>query len=264
MGRAPRGGVPAEGRRILGEETGRLRKQLGRAAVLATSLALLGLAGIAPSAGAAGQLQMYEATVSQEQYRELVSGYDVVAPQQTPEGVAVDLVLSNAQRDLLSSKGIELELMRDAQGRTVQERAAAQAAGGFEVYRDWDGGDGLARYIRDFVKDNKRIAKLKVIGQSVQGRDILAVRLTDENDEGTRKGSHKREAPVLYQGTTHAREWISTEMTVRLMRWFGCSGSSRSSTRTATSTRSRAIACGERTCASTTTTACSTCATAST
>ncbi len=198
-----------------------MRKQLGRAAVLATSLALLGLAGIAPSAGAAGQLQMYEATVSQEQYRELVSGYDVVAPQQTPEGVAVDLVLSNAQRDLLSSKGIELELMRDAQGRTVQERAAAQAAGGFEVYRDWDGGDGLARYIRDFVKDNKRIAKLKVIGQSVQGRDILAVRLTDENDEGTRKGSHKREAPVLYQGTTHAREWISTEMTVRLMRWFG-------------------------------------------
>jgi Zinc carboxypeptidase/Immune inhibitor A peptidase M6 len=164
---------------------------------------------------------MYEATVSQEQYRELVSGYDVVAPRQTPEGVAVDLVLSDTQRALLSSKGIELELMRDAQGRTVQERAAAQAAGGFEVYREYDGPDGLEKFIRRFAKRNEKIAKLKVIGQSVQGRDILAVRLTDENDEGTKKGSHKREAPVLYQGTTHAREWISTEMTVRLMRWFG-------------------------------------------
>jgi hypothetical protein len=197
-----------------------LRKHLGRAAVVATSLALLGLAGIAPSAGAAGKLQMYEATVSQEQFNDLVSGYDVVAPKPTAEGIAVDLVLSRAQADLLSSKGIDLELMRDAQGRTVQQRAAAQAAGGFEVYRDWDGADGLARYIRDFVKDNKKIAKLKVIGQSVQGRDILAVRLTDENDEGKKKGSHKREAPVLYQGTTHAREWISTEMTRRLMEWF--------------------------------------------
>ena len=181
----------------------------------------MGLAASAPSAGAAGKLQMYEATVTHEQFSELLAGYDVVAPQPTADGVAVDLVLSPSERDLLTSKGIDLELMRDAQGRTVQQRAAAQAAGGFEVYRDWDGGDGLARYIRDFVQDNKRIAKLKVIGQSVEGRDILAVRLTDKNDEGKKKGSHKREAPVLYQGTTHAREWIATEMMVRLMRWFG-------------------------------------------
>ena len=198
-----------------------MRKHLGRAAVLASLMALLGLAAIAPSAGAAGQLQMYEATVSQEQFNDLVSAYDVVAPQATAEGIAVDLVLSRSQADLLSNKGIELELKRDAQGRTVQQRAAAQAAGGFEVYRDWDGGDGLARYIRDFVKENKKIAKLKVLGESVQGRNILAVRLTDENDEGKKKGRHKREAPVLYQGTTHAREWISTEMTLRLMEWFG-------------------------------------------
>jgi hypothetical protein len=197
-----------------------LRKHLGRAAVVATSLALLGLAAIAPSAGAAGKLQMYEATVSQQQFDELVSNYDVVAPRQTTEGVAVDLVLSRSQADLLGDKGINLELMRDAQGRTVQQRAAAQAAGGFEVWRDYDGPDGLEKFIRKFVKQHKKIAKLKVLGETVQGRDILGVRLTDENDEGTKKGSHKREAPVLYQGTTHAREWISTETTLRLMEWF--------------------------------------------
>jgi hypothetical protein len=198
-----------------------LREHLGRRAVVVTfALALLGLLGAAPSASAAGQLQMYEATVTQEQFSDLVSGYDVVAPKPTADGIAVDLVLSRAQRDLLTSKGIDLELMRDAQGRTVQQRAAAQAAGGFEVYRDYDGPDGLERFIRKFVKQNKKIAKLKVIGQSVQGRDILAVRLTDEGDEGKKKGRHKREAPVLYQGTTHAREWISTEMTLRLMEWF--------------------------------------------
>jgi hypothetical protein len=183
-------------------------------------LALLGLAAAAPSAGAAGKLQMYEATVTHEQFSELLASYDVVAPKPTKGGIAVDLVLSPSERDLLTSKGIDLELMRDEQGLTVQQRAAAQAAGGFEVYRDYDGRDGLARAMKRFVKKNRKIAKLKVIGESVQGRDILAVRLTDERDEGRKKGSHKREEPVLYQGTTHAREWISTEMTLRLMKWF--------------------------------------------
>ena len=198
-----------------------MRKHLGRAAVLASSLALLGLAGLAPSAGAAGKLQMYEATVSQQQFDELLQGVDVVNPEATADGIAVDLVLSRSEADLLSDKGVELQLMRNAQGQTVQQQARAQAAGGFDVYRDWDGGDGLARFIRDFVKDNKQIAKLKVLGQTVQGRDILAVRLTDKKDEGKKKGGYKREPAVLYQGTTHAREWISTETTLRLMRWFG-------------------------------------------
>jgi hypothetical protein len=197
------------------------KRHLGRRAVILTSaLALLGLVSAVPSAGAAGKLQMYEASVSQEQFSELLGGYDVVAPKPTADGVDVDLVLSRAEGDLLSSKGVELELKRDAQGRTVQQRAAAQAAGGFQVYRDYDGPDGLAKFMRQFVKQHKKIAKLKVVGETVQGRDILAVRLTDENDEGKKKGSHKREAPVLYQGTTHAREWISTEVTLRLMEWF--------------------------------------------
>ena len=38
-----------------------------------------------------------------------------------------------------------------------------------------------------------------------------------KNVKKTKKG---RKPAVLYQGTTHAREWISTEVSLRLLRWY--------------------------------------------
>jgi hypothetical protein len=191
----------------------------GRLAITTTLCLLLGLVGLAPSAGAASraQLQQYEATVDPELYSEIVrAGYDVVAPEPTAGGIAVDLVLSPSERQALESKGVDLTLMRDAQGRTAQRRATAQARGGFTVWRDYDGADGLHQWMYDFAEAHDDVAELEVIGESVQGREIIAIRLTRERGAG----NISRRPATLYQGTAHSREWISTEVTRRLMVWL--------------------------------------------
>ena len=154
------------------------------------------------------------------------SGFDVVDPEPTLDGVAVDLVLSRGERAAVESRGIELELFRNEDGLTARQLARAQAAGGYTVWRDYDGTDGIRQYLYDFVADHRRIAKLVVIGTTLQGREIIAVRITGSSrghhrGDKRRRGGHSHDKPaVLYQGTTHAREWISTEVTRRLMEYF--------------------------------------------
>ena len=57
------------------------------------------------------------------------------------------------------------------------------------------------------------IAEFRVIGQTQQGQDIGAVRVT-KNVEKAKDG--KRPATV-YVGAQHAREWITPEMVRRLL-----------------------------------------------
>jgi murein tripeptide amidase MpaA len=61
--------------------------------------------------------------------------------------------------------------------------------------------------------DNRRIAKLVTVGQTVQGKDIIALKVT-RNADTSRDGS---KPAVLYLGAQHAREWITPEMVRRLM-----------------------------------------------
>ncbi|HEY3712931.1 MAG TPA: hypothetical protein VGL39_00290 [Jatrophihabitantaceae bacterium] len=66
------------------------------------------------------------------------SGLDVV--KLTPDGATTEaqIVLSSAERDSLQARGYDVEVTRDAQGRSESQRAAAQAVNGFTVYRSWD------------------------------------------------------------------------------------------------------------------------------
>ncbi|MGH2987470.1 MAG: M14 family zinc carboxypeptidase [Solirubrobacterales bacterium] len=188
--------------------------------------ALIGLGAPAASASAAaepGPLNMYSAQVSPEAFDQLRSeGYDVVNPRPTAGGIAVDLVLSSRERTALAGKGIDTELLRTQGGATIRQAARAQARNGFSVWRDYDGPDGLRQYLTEFEAEHEDIAKLKVIGQTLHGRDIVAIRITEES-RGKRGGAGEKvgdRPAVLYQGTTHAREWISTEVTRRLMEHF--------------------------------------------
>ncbi len=202
----------------------------GRLLIASVAAALIGGLSQTASAFAAGEdtegLQMYEAAVTSEQFQELQSdGFDVVDPEPVAGGVSVDLVLSPSERAAVARRGIELELFRDARGFTARQLAARQAAGGYNVWREYDGSDGLRQYLTDFVAAHEKVAKLVVIGQTTQGREIVAVRITKEvggKGKKARKARAKLKArpSVLYQGTTHAREWISTEVTRRLMEHF--------------------------------------------
>jgi Zinc carboxypeptidase len=178
---------------------------------------LIGLGALAPAASA-DELEMYTATVDAAQVEELAAGgYDVASVQPESTRAQVDLVLTDAERSALASReGIRTSPLVGPDGLTATQRAAKQARGGFEVYRDYDSKGGIEDELRRFAKRNADIAELHVLGQSLQGRDILAIRLTDDVADqpvGSRPA-------VLYQGTTHAREWISTEVSRRLMHWF--------------------------------------------
>jgi Zinc carboxypeptidase len=183
---------------------------LGCAFVLA--LALSG------HAGAAGvKLNFYKATVSQDVYRDLLAkGTDIAGATHVAKGVRLEMVLTPSQVSALSEQGVDVSLLRNSRGQTARQAAAAQLSSGFEVWRDYDGADGLRAYLYDVARRNPQLAKLVVLGHTGKGREIIALKLTQsarEVPDGTRPAA-------LYTSAQHAREWISPEVNRRLLAYF--------------------------------------------
>jgi hypothetical protein len=180
---------------------------------------LVGLTpGASSSPGRSGEaLDAYTATVTPSQLRELARlGHDVGPQKASASALEVDLVLTPSERDHLRSRGINPQLTRVRGGQTVKQFAAAQAAGGFTVWRSWDEAGGIRDQLVQAAANNPQVAKLVKIGTTIQGRDILAIKLT-QGANGIADGSRPA---VLYSATQHAREWIATEMDRRLMNWY--------------------------------------------
>ena len=182
---------------------------------------VLSLSMVAPAAAQdhpVGQLDMYSAKVSPERAAELTkAGYDITDTKLEADGtVTITLVLSPAERTTLQEEGIQTRAVRDAKGRTSRERALAQAATGYNVYRSWDEAGGIRDELRAVARQFRDFVKLEVIGRTLQGRDIIALKVTDDARD-TKDG--KRPA-VLYMSNQHAREWISVEVNRRLLHWF--------------------------------------------
>ncbi len=161
------------------------------------------------------RLDAYSAVIPADQLGELArEGFDVgEARRSTAREAAVDLVLTPQERDRLKNRGIDLRLTRVKGGRTVRQFAAAQAAGGYQVWRSYDEAGGIRDQMYAIARKNPQIAKLVRIGTTGQGREILALKLT-QGARGHKDGSRPA---VLYSATQHAREWIATEIDRRLM-----------------------------------------------
>ena len=185
------------------------------AAVLVASVAV-GAAGAAPSDK--DGLNMYRATVSADEAGDLVqNGYDVSAQRQRGDGrVDVDLVLTGRERAALAQEGINANLTRVRGGQTVKEFAAAEAADGYTVWRDNDGANGFDAYARRVAQENPQLLKLTKLGQTHEGRDILALKLT----QSARDVPDGSRPAVLYSSVQHAREWIAGETNRRLLEWY--------------------------------------------
>jgi hypothetical protein len=163
------------------------------------------------------QLDVYTATVTAEQLTVLTqAGVDVSDQRQVSRGVELDMVLDKAQADLLRGHGIDVKLKRIKGGRTVRQFAAAQAAGGFTVWRSYDEPGGIRDQLYAAARNNPQLVKLEVLGHTAQGREIIAVKLT-QGARGTPDGARPA---VLYSATQHAREWIATEVDRRLMNYY--------------------------------------------
>ncbi len=163
-------------------------------------------------------LNFYRATVSQAKYQKMLAKeIDIAAAKTTFSGrMRLDLVLTRGQARLLRAKGVTVNLLRNAKGQTAKEAAKTQAAGGYVVWRDYDSKNGIRDFLYTTAADNPDLTKLEVIGHTAKGREILALKVTANARtvaDGTRPA-------VLYSSTQHAREWISTEVNRRLLRWF--------------------------------------------
>ncbi len=169
------------------------------------------------TAGAAGKLQVYEATVDEETYAGLVAdGYDIASSEAVLQGIHVDLVLSANERAKLVAQGVPIRVQRDEFGRTTTQRAALQSAYGFNVWRSWDEPGGLRDELYEIAKENPQLVKLEVLGKSRQGREYIALKVT----QGARGIKDGKRPAVLYASTYHAREWVAPEVNRRLLHWY--------------------------------------------
>jgi hypothetical protein len=193
-----------------------VRRWCGAAAIATVILACAAPGASAVTAGRQG-LEVYSAVVSSAQLGELSrQGIDLSVRGRTAGGTAVQLILTDSQRKQLTRQGVRTELTRVQGGRTVKQFAAAQAEEGFNVWRSWDEPGGIRDEMVDVARRNPQLAKLVTLGRTLQGREILAIKLS----ENARRVADGSRPAVLYSSTQHAREWISTEVNRRLMQSY--------------------------------------------
>ncbi|MFF3752235.1 M14 family zinc carboxypeptidase [Streptomyces sp. NPDC002018] len=167
------------------------------------------------SAAGADAVKVFDAEVTQEQIPLLLSaGQDAhELTERAPEkGTAkVELFLTDAQARALEKQGVEVT------ERTVPAKATARTrAAGDGVFRPYSGEGNLQEEIVGTGQANPRITKVVSIGKTVQGQDILALKVS----KGARTTKDGAKPSVLYMSNQHAREWITPEMTRRLMHHY--------------------------------------------
>ncbi len=188
------------------------------AAVFAAGSVGFTSASAAPSAALDPDgLDAYTAVVQPAEIATITElGIEVSGQRQVAAGIELDVVLDRAQADKLRGRGVDLKLTRVKGGKTVREFAAEQAANGFTVWRSYDEAGGIRDQLYAAARNNPQLVKLEVLGHTGQGREIIAVKLT----QGAQEQPDGRRPAVLYSSTQHAREWISTEVNRRLMNHF--------------------------------------------
>jgi len=175
-------------------------------------------ASATPRAGSdRDRLDAYTALVQPAQLPAIAQeGIDVSGQRPVANGIELDMVLTQAEAGRLRARGVNPQLTRVKGGKTVREFAAEQAASGFNVWRSYDEPGGIRDQLYAAARQNPQLVKLEVLGHTGQGREIIAVKLT-QGARGQRDGARPA---VLYSATQHAREWISTEVDRRLMNYY--------------------------------------------
>ncbi|OKK08490.1 peptidase M14 [Streptomyces sp. CB03234] len=199
-------------------------RRRARSILAAASLLMAGLVA-APVAGAeqkdgtgngdGDSLSVWHAEVTREQVPLLLDagtdGHEL--SEQVPEkGTAtVELYLTDRQAEALRDKGVgvtEHDLTKAAEKRV--------AAAGDGVFRPYGGKGGLKEEILATARANQALTKVISIGRTVQGQDILALKLT----KGAKKYKDGSKPATLYLSNQHAREWITPEMNRRLLHHY--------------------------------------------
>ena len=186
-------------------------------ASLALVFSVLSPIGASAAEDDAGALDMYTADVSTEQAAELAkAGLDIAASRANENGVSMDLILTEDEATALAARGVDVKVKKGKDGKSAKQMAEEQAAGGYNVWRSYDEKGGIRDQLYKIAKDNPQLVKLVVLGHTAQGREIIALRVT----QGAKSAKDGARPAVIYSSTQHAREWISTEVNRRLLNWY--------------------------------------------
>ena len=172
----------------------------------------------APAAWGQGRdgLQMYTVQGPAGEVADATQGVELAGVEQTASGIKAEAVLTRGQVSKLRASGVSVKLTRNKKGQTVAEQAAAMAVNGFNVWRSWDEQGGIRDELYRLARENPQLVKLEVLGHTHQGRELIALKLT-QGARGVRDGSRPA---VLYSSNQHAREWISVEVNRRTLNHF--------------------------------------------
>ncbi|MEU0075693.1 M14 family zinc carboxypeptidase [Streptomyces sp. NPDC006332] len=191
--------------------------------ILAVGALLLGGAGIAPLAQAADnpgspgpdEVKVFRAEITRQQVPLLLAagqdGHELGEQVPAKGEATVEVYLTDQQADTLEDQGVQLTEHRLS--AKAENRVEAAAEG---VFRPYSGSGGLKEEILRTGRQNPGLTKVVSIGRTVGGQDILALKLT----KGAKKSADGSKPAVLYMSNQHAREWITPEMTRRLMHHY--------------------------------------------
>ncbi|MEW1775701.1 M14 family zinc carboxypeptidase [Streptomyces sp. NPDC086777] len=192
--------------------------------ILAVGALLIGSAALAPMARAQtgsspkpdpDQVKVFHADVTRKQIPLLLeAGQDgnELGDQVTGSGTSeVELYLTDQQAKKLAKQGVDLTEHKVSAKAELRVEDASQG-----VFRPYGGTGGLEQEILATAQANPGLTKVESIGRTVDGQDILALKLT----KGAKKSKDGSKPAVLYMSNQHAREWITPEMTRRLMHYY--------------------------------------------
>src|SRR3954468_16858767 len=188
----------------------RMGAPVGTAIALAVVLACPGVAQ------GSERLEMYTLKGRAADIAKGTQGVELAGQRRTATGIQADAVLTAGQVAKLEAAGVNVTLTRNKKGQTVTEQARAMAVGGFNVWRSWDEPGGIRDELRAVARANPQLVKLEVLGKTHQGRDLIALKVT----QSARDVPDGSRPAVLYSSNQHAREWISLEVNRRLMHYF--------------------------------------------
>ncbi|MEU7069171.1 M14 family zinc carboxypeptidase [Streptomyces narbonensis] len=194
----------------------RARSILAAASLLIAGVAAAPVAGAQPNDRDGGDaLSVWRAEVTKEQVPLLLeAGADAhEMTEQVPDkgSATVELFLTDRQAGQLRGQGVELaehDLSAQAEKRV--------AAAGDGVFRPYSGPNGLKKEILDTARANPGITKVVSIGKTLKGQDILALKVS----KGAQRAKDGSKPATLYMSNQHAREWITPEMTRRLLHHY--------------------------------------------
>ena len=193
--------------------------------ILATTALLAGVLAVGatsvdarPVPATSDRLDVYQGVLDARELGALVDlGVDrhelqALPDPSAPGAVRVEAVLSGSQAQQLAHQGIALELKTIDQA-SVAERATEAGRRGRTVFRRYGGDGGLKAEVTSLADSHQPIAELQVIGTTVLGQEIVAVKVTKDartTEDGARPGT-------VFAAAQHAREWITPEMVRRLL-----------------------------------------------